>query len=525
MERMTAENAAAIEDRERLEREKAAQQATKIATEKEKRKTHLDTDVAEDFNFKEANKRQVIAAEEQEAFTGLENKFKKERDLALKRQYEREAATKKFEDETKKRTTALTNASKQRQVIIDEQAADFSRIKTQFADELSKIQESANARAKITVKFPGGVEFIARKDVLDLFKGLNGKVNTAGELSLNLRPSIFKKIYNFFEAALTKDSDGRTLVSTERNSKHEYKLFEKDLNVINFIKKNLEILTALNIMTNTPFINGNYVWSKPVYNFNNNNDTLGLLANQVFRSSSFRAGKIASKDINLFQSLIEIYNFFYTKSHDSKRDDILAVFGEVSNKIYIETFMHLLKKLNDLDISKYQSVADICGIITNVLRDRVDNPLMLWVLLDQLNPELYPFIANFFVRNPTFLTSVPYQILCERIRSCSSEQQLQGVLQNLYLEYNRTATQATPQGLAFEIHDFANQAVVDVSTGTSGKFNDVVFSKVKAKNAEAGRSILEFYQVSTLMRTTVQNMLDEDQTLKNKGKKRNILLR
>jgi len=125
MERMTAENAAAIEDRERLEREKAAQQATKIATEKEKRKTHLDTDVAEDFNFKEANKRQVIAAEEQEAFTGLENKFKKERDLALKRQYEREAATKKFEDETKKRTTALTNASKQRQVIIDEQAADF----------------------------------------------------------------------------------------------------------------------------------------------------------------------------------------------------------------------------------------------------------------------------------------------------------------------------------------------------------------------------------------------------------------
>ena len=95
-----------------------------------------------------------------------------------------------------------------------------------------------------------------------------------------------------------------------------------------------------------------------------------------------------------------------------------------------------------------------------------------------------------------------------------SLEQLQIILENLHQQYRHQAPAGTPQGLAFEIHNFATQTVVDAS-GIESKFNDVVLTKVTARNQ--GKEILSFEAATKLIQDAMKSMQAENAERKAKG--------
>jgi hypothetical protein len=139
-------------------------------------------------------------------------------------------------------------------------------------------------------------------------------------------------------------------------------------------------------------------------------------------------------------------------------------------------------------------------------------------LIGKIHPQLYSRIAWFLQQNQDFLRSVPFanfmRAFPEQVEI--SPEHFQLICRNLWRQYYTPHAMNAHPGLAFEIHNFANQMVSDESTGDTGRFNDIILRKINQQNAE--KALLSLGTSVALLCTTMNEMLQEDKAREKSGK-------
>ncbi|CAO4846172.1 MAG: hypothetical protein CNLJKLNK_00415 [Holosporales bacterium] len=176
------------------------------------------------------------------------------------------------------------------------------------------------------------------------------------------------------------------------------------------------------------------------------------------------------------------------------RADVIDAVGNVHPDLYTDAFVdtvhqlshgmnandkvHIIRGVRKVDPNLYTD-----GFISTVLQlsQGMDgrNKARIIEGVGKVHPDHYPFLQNFIRQNPGYFSYVFAMDFNDDIEKNMTQQDLQELLERLHREYYNDAPAGTPQGLAFEIHTFANQEVVG-ETGEKQSFNQAVLNHIES---------------------------------------------
>ncbi|MDP2193499.1 MAG: hypothetical protein Q8K36_03125, partial [Alphaproteobacteria bacterium] len=194
----------------------------------------------------------------------------------------------------------------------------------------------------------------------------------------------------------------------------------------------------------------------------------------AFALNFITAERTRSHKAFMIRALANIHPDRWTDELVSTHSEIIRE-GGLSDKL-----LNMLQYVAKIDPSDYEAYKTTC---LNLLRasSRTDNSRCVILRIVQNLPKpLWPFMDNFIRQNPNFLRYVPVYSLETFVgtdQTIITEDYLREQLNLLHRQYHHEAPAGTPAGLAFEIHNYANQHV-ETPTGSVKTFNDAVLERV-----------------------------------------------
>ncbi|CAO4842284.1 MAG: hypothetical protein CNLJKLNK_00770 [Holosporales bacterium] len=200
---------------------------------------------------------------------------------------------------------------------------------------------------------------------------------------------------------------------------------------------------------------------------------------------------------------------------------VIEALGEVNPDRYTD-FINIINALSQgMDGHDKRYVIDAVGKVNpdrytdfintiNALSQGMDGRNKWFIIgaVGKVNPDHYPFLQNFIRQNPRYFTYAPASQFSYSTTHKMTQKQLQSLLESLHREYYNDAPAGTPQALAFEIHNFANQTVVG-ETGEKQSFNGAVLNHLQRS---IQGNVLPYDVVLDLLRSELSTLMEDKKT-------------
>ncbi|CAO5679406.1 MAG: hypothetical protein NEHIOOID_01047 [Holosporales bacterium] len=200
---------------------------------------------------------------------------------------------------------------------------------------------------------------------------------------------------------------------------------------------------------------------------------------------------------------------------------IIDVVGKVSPDRYTRAFISMVnqvsQEMNGL------SKARIIDVVGKVSPDRYTRAFISMVnqvsqemnatdkgyviqAIGMLSADNYSPLQAFIRQYPSYFRYVPARAFAQKIIPNMTESQLQNALQQLHTAYRNNASFATPQALAFEIHNYASQDVFG-ETGQKQQFNKAVLEHIERS---IQGPVLSYDTVLDLLRAELNTLIQDE---------------
>ncbi|CAO5678750.1 MAG: hypothetical protein NEHIOOID_00975 [Holosporales bacterium] len=205
-----------------------------------------------------------------------------------------------------------------------------------------------------------------------------------------------------------------------------------------------------------------------------------------------------------------------------EKSRIIDAVENVSPDLYTDAFINTVNQLSQgMDSDEKVAVIDIVEKVSpdnyTAFINAVNQLPQEMFLIDKLaifkafgkfSRDHYTILQNFIEVNPRYFQYVPALIFCDKIKPNMTQQRLEGILLHLQRQYHSRALPDTPLALAFRVHTYARQTVVD-EAGQKQKFNIAVLEHIR-RSIEG--SVLDYKTVLDLLRAELKTLKDDPLT-------------
>lgn len=412
-----------------------------------KRSEHLDATTAADLSFQEHHARLALEKDERDEFQKFPAEFIPGRD--------------KIAAKDLKRQQIMGGGGLAQLQIQKEERNERGKIMRQMTSEGEEILKREASAPKLKIVFPGDHPLEIPRSVASLIPAWSRLGPTEDLKISNIKPSIMKHICDFLRAAATISSQTKkSLADPASPSKYKYALFEREPNLLKFVKKNMELIDALKKLDLWREVRvtewGDRYRSSFSYAYVDKDNVHNLILHQTFIASGFRDGNTEHPLTTVDGVLNELQGV-----PDDKSIFMDGPFGTLMTNIshgYAVRILGILKKMDHLD---YDDFVEIVNRISND-STRYDTPSQV----AQTLPLMSAFARDFAKNNRAFFERIRWRGFDGIIRAhTNNDETLRAALQNEYERADRPQAQAPGENaLYFRGVDVHNSDRDDRST-------------------------------------------------------------